>query len=97
MAERHKKKFTYNGKPVPVEDVFSPLGALPLLVKRANLLCDFLFGEPLKVHFRDDPQALTHERVEILHEQHTFTLVMLLYDVLEELVVNAGTGDVVLA
>lgn len=97
LAGRHRKKYMYNGKEVPVEQVFAPEGGLPLIVKRANLLSDFLFGESLKVNFRDDGNALTGERLELQDKQHRFMFVMLLYDVLEEMAVNAGEGDILLS
>jgi hypothetical protein len=97
LAGRHHRKFMYSSKEVPVDQVFSPTGALPLIVKRANLLSDFLFGESLKVQFKDDPTALTGERLEIADKQHRFTLVMLLYDVLEEVAMNSGDGDILLS
>ena len=97
LAQKRKKNFIYQGKEVPIEEVFTARGALPLIMRRANLLCDFLFGEPLYISYRDDPEALTGERIEISEKQNAFVLVMLLYDVLEELAVTAADGDIVLA
>ena len=97
LATKHNKKFMYKNEALPVERVFALDGALYILVNRANMLADFLFGEKLKVSFLPDENALNGERIEISPDQQSFVLVMLLYDVLEEFVVNAGDGDIVLA
>ncbi len=65
LAEQRDKTFVYQGNPIALEEVFSMSGGLPILAKRANLLADFLFGESLKVYYRDDPESLTGERLEI--------------------------------
>ena len=97
LAAKHTKKFMYKGNELPVERVFALDGALYVFVNRANMLADFLFGEKLKVSFMPDENALNGECVNINPDQQSFVLVMLLYDVLEEFVVNAGDGDIVLA
>jgi hypothetical protein len=94
LALPHKKKFIYRGKELPIEKVFAFDGALPIFVKKANLLADFLFGAPLKVSFPSDGAALTGERLQVSEQQKSFVLVMLLYDVLEEFIVTAGSGNV---
>lgn len=94
LAIPHKKKFMYRGKEVPIERVFAFDGALPIFVKKANLLADFLFGAPFKVSFPSDGNALTGEKLQLSEQQKPFILVMLLYDVLEEFIVTAGSGDV---
>ena len=96
LAEKNGKKFTYQGEELPLERVFAFDGGLPLLVRRANTLGDFLFGRQLQISFKDDPEALTGEKIVLGDSQEAFILVMLLYDMLEEMVVNAADGDVVL-
>lgn len=88
LASRHNKEFVYRDEVLPLEQVFAFDGALSIFVKRANLLADFLFGRKLEVALVSDPIALTGERVNVMPEQSLFVLVMLLYDVLEELVVT---------
>jgi hypothetical protein len=88
LATRHSKEFVYRDEVISLEQVFALNGGLPILVKRANLLADFLFGRKLEVALVSDPAALTGERVNIMPEQSLFVLAMLLYDVLEELVVT---------
>ena len=96
LLGNRRRKFTYQGKEIPLDILFSKSGGLPILVRKAGLLCDFLFGEPLHVSYTSNPKALTGEDVVISDRQHPFTLVMLLYDTVEELIVNAGDGDVIL-
>lgn len=97
LAERHQRAFLYQNEPVPFDRLFSQDGTLSIFVRRADLLADFLFGEKLKVSYQSDPGTLTGEQVIISPQQKLFELVMLLYDVLEEFIVNAGNGDVVLS
>jgi len=94
LAKKHQKKFLYQDKELPLEQVFALDGALFILVKRANLLADFLFREQLKTSLIDDPNALAGQRVVINKDQQSFVMIMLLYDVLEEMITNAGDGDV---
>ncbi len=94
LASRHTKKFMYRNEELPLEKVFAMDGALPILVKRANLLADFLFGRKLDVAMVNDPEALTSERVNIMPEQSLFVLVMLLYDVVEEYVVTTTGNEI---
>ena len=96
LAMQHNKQFTYHGKPLPLEQVFAYDGALYVFVNRANMLADFLFGHKLQVSMVPDEKALNSERVVVDPKQQSFILVMILYDVLEEMVVNAGQGDIVL-
>ena len=92
LAQTRDKVFIYKGEEVPMERVFAMDGGIPVLVRRANLLADFLFGEKLKVAFADDPESLSGERAEVEAEQYTFVLLMMLYDVVEELFVTAGAA-----
>jgi hypothetical protein len=97
LAKRHKhRKFIYQGQEVPKEKLFDPKGCLSILTRKANMLSDFLFGEKLAVALVSDPTSMTGERVDITKQQKPFVFVMMLYDTLEELVANAGSGDVIL-
>lgn len=97
LASRHTKTFMYRGKALSLDKVFAYDGALHVFIHRANLLSDFLFGESLQTSEIDDPNALSGQRVVISPNQRAFELVMLLYDVLEELVVTSGGNEIVLA
>ncbi len=97
LASRHSKEFVYRDQVLPLTDVFAFAGALPILVKRANLLADFLFGRKLDIALVADPSTLTGEKVSIMPEQSLFVLVMLLYDVLEELIVTNTGNQIILS
>jgi hypothetical protein len=94
LAARRDKTFQYRNKDLTLEEVFAFSGALPILVRKANLLADFLFGRKLQVSFVTEPGSLTGEKIVVLPEQSAFILVMLLHDVVEELVI-ATTGKVI--
>ncbi len=97
LAASHNKKVMHRNQEITLEKTFALDGGLPILVRRANLLYDFLFGEKLQVSFRTDPGSLAGEAVVINPAQQSFILVMMLYDVFEELVVNAGKGSITLS
>ena len=97
LARHHAKKIKYRGQELTLEKTFAMDGGLPVLVRRANLLYDFLFGEKLQVSFKTDPNTLSGEVLSLAPTQSNFILVMMVYDVFEELVVNAGKGDITLA
>lgn len=90
LASLRDKEFVYQGKALTLDETFSFSGGMPVLVKRANLLCDFLFGESLKVSYQDDHTALMGEKLVVHPEQDTFVLIMLVFDVIEEIFVTAG-------
>ena len=94
LAQKRDKTFQYRSKDLPLEQVFAFDGGLTVLVKRANLLADFLFGKKLQVSFVNEPSSLTGEKVVVLPEQSAFMMVMLLYDVTEELMLS-NSGKVV--
>lgn len=96
LASQKNKTFTYRGEQLPIETVFAYSGTLSIFIRKANLLSDFLFGGQLNVSLISDSDALTGERVVINEQQNGFALIMLLYDVLEEMIVNAGSDSIVL-
>lgn len=93
LASSHRKKMMYRGKEITLEQTFALDGALPVLVKKANLLHDFLFGSKLQTTLKTDPNSLTGEVVIIPPTESSITLLMMLYDVFEEMVVAAGKKD----
>jgi len=92
LSQRHNKKFIYQGNELPPERVFAYDGALFVLVRRANQLADFLFGRKLMLSIVPDQDALSGEKVVMQEDESAFVVVMVLYDVLEEMVI-AATGD----
>ena len=97
LAAVHRKKILYRGQELTLERTFALNGALPILVKRANLLYDFLFNEKMQVSLKSEPGSLTGDTVVISPQQQSFILVMMLYDVFEELVTTAGKGDITIS
>jgi hypothetical protein len=97
LAQRHNKKFIFQGKTLELEKVFDWSGALFVFVKRANLLADFLFGRKLMLSIVPDHEALSGEKVVMQAEESAFIVVMLLYDVLEEMVQTATGDEIVLS
>jgi len=97
LAQRHNKKFIYQGQVLTLEKVFDWSGALFVFVKRANMLAEFLFGRKLMLSIVPDHEALCGEKVVMQAEESAFIVVMLLYDVLEEMAITASGEEIILS
>ncbi len=50
-------KFSFNGKPLSYEEVFSSAGLLPGMARRADQLCSLCLGYGIGVSFEDAEKA----------------------------------------
>ena len=74
------------------EETGQPCRGRPVFVRRAQMLADFLFGRKLMLSIVPDENALSGEKVVVQPEESSFLVVMMLFDVFEEMAV-AATGD----
>lgn len=88
VAKKTNKKFSYKGKQYPIEKLFALDGVLPILARKASSLSDFLFNKSFEVNYVDDPQSLTGEVLKVSDRENRFMLLMVMYDVLEEMIAN---------
>ena len=93
LISKRNKTFLYQGKPLELKKVFDMSGGMPILMRKVNLLSDFLFGRSLQCSYVDDAGALTGERLVIAEDENIFIVIMMLYDIVEEMFVMAGTAD----
>ena len=86
VAEKTNKEFTYQGKSYPLEKLFALNGVLPLLARKASSLSEFLFNKGFDVNYIDDPDSFSGECLKISSRENMFMLIMVMYDVLEEMI-----------
>lgn len=88
-------RFTFNGKPLTSEEVFSVNGLLPGIARRADQLCSLCLGYGIGVSFEDAEKAPLG--VEVKFDEVTPPVLRLLCitDVLMELVKASSSKEVV--
>jgi intracellular multiplication protein IcmS len=64
IARTLKVNFTFKGKPISHEEVFSFTGLLPSIAKRADQLASLCFGYGLGISFEDAEQSLTGVKIK---------------------------------
>lgn len=78
-------RFIYKKRPISFQEVFSPSGFLPGLVKRADQLCSLCFGYGLGATFEDAEHAKLGQRVRFDEVTPVVLRIMCLVDVIFEL------------
>jgi len=76
IAKNMKLSFTFKGKPISYEEVFSDTGLLPGLAKRADQLASLCLGYGLGVTFEDSDKTLLGKKVKF--DQYTPEVLRLL-------------------
>lgn len=57
-------RYTVKGEPIAYEQVFSPVGLLPAIMRRADQLCSFCLGYGLGLTFERSETALLNVMVQ---------------------------------
>lgn len=93
IAAHMSAKFYLNERFVSYDEVFSPTGLLPGLVKRADQLCSLCLGYGLGISFEEAENSLLGTR--IIFDDVTPNALRLLFivDVLNEIMQGAVTND----
>lgn len=88
-------RYTLKGEPIAYEKVFSPLGLLPAIFRRADQLCSFCLGYGLGVTFERSENAMVG--VVALFDDKTPNVLRLLCatDVLYEFMHQAASPDAI--
>lgn len=81
--------FTLKGQPIVPNDVITPTGLLPALMRRADQLCSFCFGYGLGVTFDRSDNALLGVTFDLDDKAATSLRLLCVADVLIEIVQNA--------
>lgn len=94
MAEQGIR-FTFNGKPLTYEEVFSVTGLLPGLAKRADQLCSLCLGYGIGASYSDADKALLGVEVQFDDVTPGVLRLLCLVDVIMELVKPAPAKSAV--
>lgn len=95
LATALNVRFSFNGRPVSHQDVFSRTGLLPGLVKQADQLCSLCLGYGLGVSFDDAENALLGVEVKFDEVTPNSLRLFCLLDALMELIKASPSRDLV--
>jgi intracellular multiplication protein IcmS len=88
-------RYTIKGEPIPYEQVFSPSGLLPPILRRADQLCSFCLGYGLGLTFERIETAKTGVVVQFDSTTPNILRLVCAADVLNEFMQHAPSHDVV--
>ena len=81
--------YTLRGNNITYEEVFSPIGLLPAIAKRADQIASLCFGYGVGVDLPKQEKTTTGFTLVIRENAPSFILALCVFDVLVELVNNA--------
>jgi intracellular multiplication protein IcmS len=95
IAKSLRANFSFKERPIALEEVFSEMGLLPGLTKRANQLSSLCLGYGLGATFEESEGSLLGNKV--IFDEFTPDVLRLLCitDVLNELIKNSPNRDLV--
>lgn len=93
IARAMNARFSLNGRPMTVEEVFAPTGLLPAIARRADQLCSLCLGYGIGITFEEAEGSILGVKV-IFDDVTPNTLRMLcVADVVNELIQGTGRGE----
>ena len=93
MATQLGTRYTFKGRSLGYDEVFSAAGLLPGLAKRADQLSALCFGYGIGVTFDDTEESLLGSRVNFDTQTPDSLRLLCIADVLFELIKSAPMGD----
>jgi intracellular multiplication protein IcmS len=93
IARTMGARFSLNGRPMTVEEVFAPSGLLPAMARRADQLCSLCLGYGIGVSFEEAEGSILGVKVVFDDITPNILRLMCLADVLNELVQPTPRGD----
>src|SRR5579862_6325689 len=94
VARMKNAQFSLNGRPLTTEEVFSPMGLLPGMARRADQLCSLCLGYGLGVTFEDAEGTALGIKVVFDDITPNALRLLCLIDVLNELMRGTPKGGV---
>ncbi len=91
IARAMKINFSLSGRPLTMEEVFSPTGLLPGIAKRADQLASLCLGYGIGVTFEEEEKATLGNKVSFDEMTPNVLRLLCMTDVLFEL--SAGTPN----
>lgn len=86
LAKAMKANFTLNNKPITYEKVFSDMGLLPALARRADQLCSLCLGYGIGVSFDEAEKSTLGVKVKFDDVTPNVLRILCICDVLSELI-----------
>lgn len=93
IARRMNGSYSLNGRPMTMEEVFSPTGLLPGIARRADQLSSLCLGYGIGVTFEESEGSVLGVRVIFDDITPNVLRLLCLIDVLNELMKNTPRGD----
>jgi intracellular multiplication protein IcmS len=93
VAKSMEARFNLNGRPMTVEEVFSPTGLLPAMTRRADQLCSLCLGYGIGATFEEAEGSILG--VKVIFDDITPNILRMLCitDVVHELVQGTPRGE----
>ncbi|MFT3742025.1 MAG: type IV secretion IcmS family protein [Gammaproteobacteria bacterium] len=95
LAKSLKVRFSFNGKPIAYEEVFSKTGLLPGIAKRADQLSSLCLGYGIGVSFDEAEKTLLGNEVKFDDVTPGVLRLLCMTDVLMELIKASGSKELV--
>lgn len=93
VARNMGAQFSLNGRPMTMEEVFSPTGLLPGIARRADQLCSLCLGYGIGLSFEDAEGSVLGTKVIFDDITPNVLRLLCLIDVLNELMRGTGRGQ----
>lgn len=94
VSKALKANFTLNGKSITPQEVFSEMGLLPAMARRADQLCSLCLGYGIGISFEDSESTTLGVKVSFDDITPNVLRLLMLTDVICELVQTAPSLDV---
>lgn len=91
IAKSLHANFTLRGRPISYEEVFSEIGLLPAIARRADQLCSLCLGYGIGVSFDEIEQSLLGVKATFDEVTPNILRYLCIADVLSELIQNGGS------
>ncbi len=86
-------RFSLNGRPMTIEEVFAPAGLLPAIVRRADQLCSLCLGYGIGVTFEEVEGSVLGVRVVFDDITPNILRMLCITDVINELTQGTPRGE----
>jgi len=91
VAKTLKATFTLNGRVITYEEVFSEVGLLPAIARRADQLCSLCLGYGIGVSFHEVEQSLLGVKASFDEVTPNILRYLCITDVICELIQSGGS------
>jgi intracellular multiplication protein IcmS len=91
IAKGLSTNFTLNGRAITYDEIFSEVGLLPAIARRADQLCSLCLGYGIGVSFDETEQSLLGVKASFDEVTPNVLRYLCITDVLCELIQNGGS------